>query len=462
MALITKKISIGKCLWCLAVLGLANFAHAGELVTKLKYVRDIETADQKVEGVAAVALDRPIFAQIDNFSDLRIIGLGNKEIPFRVRKQHARKEQVNRILCSSKVISLKKLDDNRIELVVQNLDKKHTPTLLTIRTPNRNYDKNVSLSSGTSAGEWGPDDAEHAIFDYSAIIELANNTVPLPKNQPGPFYKIVIANFSELKQSKRMEIIEERRGGTDFGEIKKQMRLNDDFKIDQIILEAEEIAYLDKAAVTQKIDTEILSQQDLEKDKQTVLILDVDRQPVVSVNIETTSSNFSRNISVYGSADKDKWNFLTSGKISRLDIGNYQKSELKIEIPERRYRYLKIEIKNGDTPPLKITEINCFGAVYHAEFLLTENAKDPKLYYGGKLTTPQYDIEEVLAKLVNPKYTDLKLAVEMKNPSYSAKSEEDSFLQSKALMYIIISVMVLVLGFALFSGMKKIDNVEKE
>lgn len=441
---------------------LANLANAGDLVSKLKYVRDIETEQKKIEGISAVTLDRPIFEHVDNFSDIRIFGMGNNEIPFRIRKQYARKKETSRIVCSSKVISLKKLDDNRIEIIIQNRDEKHTPSFLTIRTPNRNYDKKVTVANGASPDKWGQDNEDQAIFDYSAIIDLANNTVTLPQKVKGKFYKIVIANFSELKQSKRMEIIEERRGGKDFSEIKKKMQLNDDFKIDRIILEAEETVFQDKAPVTKKVETEMVSTKDLEKEKKTIIVLDVFRQPVVVLELESTSTNFFRNISIYGSKDKDKWSSLANGRISRIDIGNYQKSELKIEIPENRSRYLKIEIENGDAPPIQVTEVNCSGAVYLAEFLLPESSEGIKFYYGGKLPEPQYDIEEVLSKLINPKYTDLKLGIEMGNPSYSDKQEEVSFLESRVLMYIIISVMVLVLGIALFTGMKKIEDVDKD
>lgn len=459
MRLINRKFS---CLILVFAIfaGFADFANAGAVFNKLKYVRDIEI-EKKAVGIAAVSLDKAFYEHTEKFSDVRIIGATEEELPFRIRKQFARKKEIERIVCSSKILSLKKLDDNRIEIVIQNRDQKHTPRFLTIRTPNLNYDKKVSIANGSSQDKWGAENEEQAIFDYSAIIDLSNNTVSLPKGK-GKYYKIVIANFSELKQSKRMQIIEERREGKDFSEIKKKMQLNDEFKIDRLTLEAEDTVYKDKAAVTRKVETDIISNKVDEKEKKTVVIVDVFSQPIIEIAIETESKNFSRNINIFSSNDREKWNLLTHGKIAKIDIGNYQKSDMKVNLPESRCRYLKMEIENGDAPALQITEANCFEAVYHAEFLLPDNNQGIKIYYGGALPPPQYDIEEILAKLVNPKYADVKLGLERTNSSYSDQPEEKSIFESKILMYFIIGIMVLVLGGALLTGMKKIEDVDKD
>ena len=173
MNLFNKKITmlfVG-----LVLCGFANFANSGDITTKLKYVRNIEVGE-KTEGIAAVSLDQEVYENIDNFSDIRIVGTGDEEIPFRIRQQYAKKKEVRRVICSSKVISLKKLDKNRIEIVLQNRDSKRTPRYLTIRTPNKNYDKKVSIANGNSVDRFGKTKEDQAIFDYSAIINLSNTT----------------------------------------------------------------------------------------------------------------------------------------------------------------------------------------------------------------------------------------------------------------------------------------------
>ena len=455
MNLIIRRMSVCLCVVC--ILGIANFANSSDITSKLKYVRDIEVKGE-IKDIAAVHLDRDVYEHIDDFSDIRVVGVGKEEIPFRIRKQHGKKKEVRRVICSSKVISLKKLDENRIEIVLKNRDAKRTPRFLTIRTSNRNYDKKVSIANGRSIGKWGTSKEGQAVFDYSAIINLSNNTVSLPKKGRGKYYKIVISNFSEQKQSKRMEVIEERRAGKDFSEIKKMMRLNDDFKIDRLVLEAEERVYHDKAAVTRLVDTELLSNE--EKKKKTEIVLEVFCQPIVRLEIETLSTNFSREIEILGSKDKKEWRSFAHCKISKIKIGSYNKSNLKVSIPETRYRYLKLVIDNGDAPALEVTEVKCSENIYNAEFLLPSESYGIKMYYGGDLSAPKYDIDEILAKIANPEYTYLKLGVERDNSSYSDQPEEKSFLDSKVLMYVIIGVMVLVLGAALFSGMKKIEDSE--
>ncbi len=137
---------------------------------------------------------------------------------------------------------------------------------------------------------------------------------------------------------------------------------------------------------------------------------------------------------------------------------NYKKRDMILRIPETYRRFLKIVIHNRDAPALDDISLKCFSAVYHAQFLLTDKKGDSKLYYGGDIPSPEYDIDAILANIADPKFSMLTLGPEESNPLFSGKPGQ-SFLESRALLYIIIGIMVLFLGAALFKTMKKIEEV---
>lgn len=449
-----NKISVLCCL--LFVVGLIEYANAGEAINSLQYFREIKV-EGKVDKIAGVPLDKEIYQHIDGFSDIRITDAVGNEIPFRIMQEFTRREKKQRSSCSSRVVSLRKLDDNRIELIIQNTDKKLTPKYLTFQTLNRNFDKQVSVANGTSKNKFGKALTGQAIFDYSAIIDLSNLTVNLPAGK-GKYYKVIIANFSETKQSRRMEVIDEKRGGKDFSEIKKKILTNYDFQIKDILLEAEKTVFLKKAEVIREVEVTVLAHA--EKDKKTELVLDVFQQPIVTLEFNTSSNNFSRYVKISGSDDRKKWWSLGDGTITKIDLGNLKKQEIKIQVSEARNRYLKIEVRNGDGPVLQDLKVVACEKIYNAEFLYPEGQSGLKLYFGGDVPAPQYDIDEILNRIANPQITILHLGPIQDNPAFSGEVET-SILESKILLYVIIGVMVLVLVGALASGLKKIEEVEE-
>lgn len=436
----------------------AEFANGEDLTNKLKYFRNIIVDTESKGCLAAITLDQIIYDKVDDFSDIRIVDSSKTEIPFRVRKQYLKRKLFKRTECESEIISLKKLSDNKIEIVVHNREKVRSPKYLTIGSHNKDYDKEITIFQGKTPYSWKEIKSGAAIFDYSAIVDLSSNTISLPESNGGKYYKIIISNFSEQKQSKRMELITEKRNGKAFSEIKKRIHSDEPFKIDKIILESVKIMYHKNRPVIAKANSKILSTVQIKK--KTEIVLNVFNQPIGRIHFKITSTNFIRKFNIYTSNDKKNWKNLTYGEVTNINIGNFKRNYDAINLPESRDRYIKIVFNNGDAPPLIFSGIECYSAVYNAELLLPENRDGMKIYYGGKLSMPKYDIDAVLAKIANPQYMPLKLSAEEINQNCSTSTTEKSFLENKILLYIVISIMVIFLAGILFSSMKKIENSE--
>ena len=434
----------------------ANFANGEDRTNQLKYVRDIIVKNNETGSLAAITLDQIIYEKINNFSDIRIVDAGKTEIPFRVRKHYLKKKFFKRIKCKSEIVSLKKLSANKIEIVIHNREKERKAKYLTIKSQNKDYDKEITIFQGKTPYNWKEITSGAAIFDYSAIVDLSSNTISLPEGNEGKYYKIIISNFSEQKQSKRMELITEKRNGKAFSEIKKRIHSGEPFKIDDIILESVKIMYHKNRPLFAKTNSKILSTKQIKKE--TEIILDVFNQPIARIHFKISSTNFIRKFKIYTSNDNKNWKNLTWGEVTNINIGNFKRNYDAKNLPESRNKYIKIVFNNGDAPPLLFSGIDCYAALYNAELLLPKNHEEMKIYYGGELSTPKYDIDAVLAKIANPQYIMLKLSKEEINSNYSTSKSEKSFLENKGFLYIVISIMVIFLAGVLFSSMKKIDN----
>lgn len=290
-------------------------------------------------------------------------------------------------------------------------------------------------------------------------MDLSSNTISLPNNIKGKYYKIIISNFSEQTQSKRMELITEKRNGKAFSEIKKRIHSDEPFKIDKIIIESIKIMYHKNSPLLAEVNSQTLSI--LQVDKKSEIILNAFNQPIARIHFKISSKNFIRKFNIFTSKNKKSWKNLTHGEVVNINIGNFKRNYDAINIPESRDKYIKIVFNNGDTPPLEFSGIDCYSAVYNAELLLLPNNREGmKFYYNGALPMPIYDIDAILAKIANPKYIPLKLSSEEINKNFSTSKSGKSFLENKVLLYIVISLMVIFLAGILFSSMKKIDNSE--
>ena len=426
-------------------------------IEKLQYMRTIELPNREENKLYSFPLDKAIYKHSKgaaaNFCDLRIIAKEqSSEIPYRISKKHTTKIESVKQNCSSQIISLKKLKNNSIEIIIKNQEKRLNATIMTIHTTMHNFDKQISITPGDESGQW---ETEHtvtsSIFDYSAIIPLSNRTVKLPLTNK-KFYRILISNFAEKKLANRMEIIKEQRSGKNFSEIHKIIKSSAPFKIEEIKLQAIVTKTLPKQNVNEEVENRIISTA-TEK-RNTEIIIDTFHQPVTTIKLSTASTNFIRKTDIYTSNDRKKWIYRNRVEISSISIDNFQRESLNIHIPESHDKFIKLSIHNNDAPPIRDINIKTFASVYILQFLLSSHTLTPKLYYGGNIPPPLYDIDKIIAKLANPKFITVTLGPEAPNPSYITQQETtNSLINSKILLYCIIAAMVILLSLALFKTM---------
>jgi hypothetical protein len=158
-----------------------------------------------------------------------------------------------------------------------------------------------------------------------------------------------------------------------------------------------------------------------------VTIVDLDlgfrNVPVDEIDVEATTGRFDRPVTVTGSNDGRGFGLVGSGRLTRFQTVSFT------SIPVgARSRYLRVEIANGDDPPLAGLRVSALAEP--RTLLLAPGFRPPyRLLYGDPaLRAPRYDFAAV-----PPAELDLRrarvgrLAAEARNPTFEPPEDTRSF-----------------------------------
>ncbi len=443
-----------------ALLFASASLSALDIKEEYQYLKTVQHVKEKTDLIR-IMLDSDIYvATKAMFDDIRILDASGTEVPHVIRADVSSETEPEYCYSAAKTISLKKLADNRIEVCIEIPGIPPRPISgLTIRTPSKNYEKQVTVEGSPDMSSWKSVCKDHTVFDYSEVTPLSNNTLRFTAGGM-KYFRLTIANFSEDRKSPRMELVSEKRLGGDFSRIEKINISTEHLKID-------EIGYLTKSDKvvrtrnrTQDVPVSGFSLKD--SPGKTEIFFSVKREPLDHVTIETASANFSRNFSVASSSDGKEWRELPgfSGKLTNIDVSGYTETNLSISLGSLRSTHCKITVSNGDAPPLKITGVKAYGTVNFLEILNSKEASPGNLtvYYGcAEAAQPSYDISEILEKMKNPTFAEVKPGPQQDNPDYRSTPNPGKFLNSRNFFTIVVVAMVLLLSWILFKSFRKIE-----
>jgi hypothetical protein len=454
----TKKIHLTIVL--LTILGFVLCAEVKDC-DHLRFIKIAKPESVKSNAdIIAINIDSEVFNQTDNlYAGIRLADELGKMVPFAIKILMAEKTVVSQKECYSKVISLKRHPNNSVEIILKKNEDGLIPDALNIQTPNRNFEKQLVVWGSNDQKSWQVLNKDAEIFDYSKIIGLSKTSVTLEK-QNFKYYKVVISNFSEEKASPYKNFLKETRQGKEFSLVEKTAQRKEELKLDRIIL----LASVEEKKVSRNATKEYQTKtiKVLKKEHKTNILVETYKQPLTSFHIETDSCNFSRTVKVCSSNDLKKWQVIADDKsFYAIKVKGYYKECKNINFPETRSKYYKIIIKNKDAAPIDSPKIKAFGNIYRCETLWSASLKTVLLFYGGKLSCPNYDVQEIMDKIKNPVFSVYKLETQEDNPNYNPElKKEEKPVNYKILFIIFIGIMVVVLGWILAKNIGKIDEVK--
>ena len=368
-----------------------------------RYTKAIERPASSDEEIVAVEIDSDVYeaSRTAGLGDLRIVNAAGNEVPYRLEKWTESEAQVVRRPRASRIVSVAPKENNRIEVVVELTDDRASADGMTFRTPLRDYEREVSVYGSNDGDRWTRLVDGAMIFDYSRYIHFGNRDVKLPKNECRLF-KAVIDEVTKERESALTELTRQFRGDTETLRTERTAVVREPLKLDDIDLWGEdthELAAKDVKTVYPLVDWQV---EEDKKDKQTIVHVHAQRQPLTRLTLETTSVNFSRDAEVQVPVERGMttaWRTLGVATLVVFRFRGIEKVQLAVDFPECRGVKYRIVIANHDNAPLDIAGVTAHGSVYRAVFFAAPDAKY-RAYYGGEgATAPYYDTAAISAAL---------------------------------------------------------------
>ena len=173
--------------------------------------------------------------------------------------------------------------------------------------------------------------------------------------------------------------------------------------------------------------------------------------PSHRIAIRTPDVNFYRDATVETSTDRKDWTIVSKrDSVYAYDTPKFVGESLDVTYRESSSRYLRLVIRDEDSPPLRLEGVDVWGLEHGLLFTATP-WQTYRLYYGNpEARRPLYDVERVFPYLETEGLPQATLGPQTVNPSFVEDkppvSERFPWLLSTVIAIAAIGVAVLLLG----------------
>lgn len=452
---------------CLAA-WLCLAASASATTPIFRYSRDVKLPSFPEQELLKLRLDAEVFAEVrDGLPDVYLFDESvAPPMPYVVRKAQATKARTVRKTWSPQHLEAKPLGDGGLEIIVRLKDEDPRPDGVRLITTLRDFEHRVRVFSSVDGKDWEPLTEESLVFDYSKHIDVRNDEIPLAKTDRKHF-RIVVDDVTAEQESELLTLTRRLRGADETDRTEKVTIDRRPFRIDRLEFltdEQQQIAAGDEKIAYPPVGFRVETDP---KKQQTVVTIDARRAPLTSLQIETPDRNFGRRAVVevpITQGTQTVWRSIAEGTLSRVDFKSLKREALSLAFAESRQSQFRIVIDDRAGPPLQITGVAAEGNAYDLYFLAAPN-KQYRLNYGAVAVGPAtYDtaaIEEVLKKGFQPLAAELGKPHQLTDALPASPWHWSDLLNNGPVLFGVIGLLAIVLGFGLFRAMKRVDGLPR-
>jgi hypothetical protein len=449
----------------IALSAAAGSARADE--PPFQFSKDVKVPPLKQEDLLSIVLDSEVFAATqEKLADIRLRDGDGKPVPSLLRKARTTRARSVRTAWPARKVSAQPLADGGLEITARLDAKDPRPTGLSLITPLRNFEQRVGVETPAEGQKWEPIVENALIFDYSRYMDVRSDSVSFPETG-ARLFRIVIENVTVEQQSELMALTRRLRGGEESERTEQVTVDRRPFRIDHI--EFWRTDEQDRTTGDEKMNYPVAGHH-VEHDKQnqqTIVYVDMRRQPLTSLELETSERNFSRHAVVEVErvqGVKKTWERIGEGTLSRVDFKDLKREKLAISFPEARHGQYRIVIDDRDSPPLEIGGIKAEGDVYEIVYLAAPD-RSYRLFYGSADAEPAaYDtapLQEMLNERFRPAQAELGAQTAVQGGAATA-FHWSKVVNNPLLLGGVITLLVIALGWGLFRAVKRMDKLPSE
>ncbi len=276
------------------LLSLTAVSHIrAAAVDSFQHYRDIKETNVESDEILSLILDSDIYAATQSgLADMRVVDSQGREVPYQLDKAVEKRTIDRRESSASHVVSLKELDGS-LEIIAELDENAPTASGFTVRTPLKDFERRVQVLGSDAGQQWQPLVAEGLIFDYSRYMDISSRDVPLPENQYRQF-RIVVDGVTDEQALPLVELTRHLQAGAELDRTERTTRRERPTRIDGVdfyhLTERQEPGKEKKTAYS---IVEFHDELDA-KNKRTIIHVRTNREPMTSLNVETSTPNFVR------------------------------------------------------------------------------------------------------------------------------------------------------------------------
>lgn len=452
-----------KRLSCLLLAALLMPALAGAAEpdrTPFPFVKALAAHGARSNTLGSTMVDEDVLEATDNhYANLRVLMENQTEAPFLVRPQRVNRRGTQEAEVPVETAALRTRADNSIEILLRRAPDTEAPAAFQFASPERNFEKSVSVEGSADGSAWAPLAVAKPIFDYSRFLDVRNARVEIPAS-PCTQYRIIISNIVERTQSPMVQLARDTRDGKLVSEVENTSFLRNDFRIDRIRAFAQRPTELRAELITRNYTVSDLSVTNDAKEKISLITFRTARAPLTELTLLVDDPNFSRTCTLEAKDAVDAaapWTAVLSCRLTRVRAGHFQMENTCLTPGGPcRFRVYRLTIRNQDSPPLRVKGVAAKGEVRELVFFADPSQAYRLLYGGDDIPAPQYDIGDVLAN-AETAAMDAYLAGDQKaNPDYRPGERKRFKLDGRKLMAGAIVLMVAVLGWIIIAAARRL------
>ena len=349
-----------------------------------------------------LSLELPVEALIDlggRQEALRILAANDREIPYWIMHVTKTETTWQQELCQAQATRVKEEDDLSLTLDFELDPKAPAPQGLTINTPRRNFERQVTVF-GEDGNDWTPLVTDAFIFESSDTLQMRQCDVPFDAGKHRRF-RVVIAQASLERQDayRRVTRFLNREGQADnavetTGVTRQPFKINNVSFWRKVPIQTDpKVQFLSISAPSGTIS------HNAEKHETTYEIIPP-CFPITGFEIVSSERNFLRKVTVQKQYEQD---FITAhhGRITACDLpGITQIHPILDDLAPITDGRMRIIIHDGDNPPLTVTDIRLRTPAVKLTFIAEPNQMPCRLSAVAGAKPPAYQHPDIFPAIL--------------------------------------------------------------
>ncbi|MCU0607743.1 MAG: DUF3999 family protein [Candidatus Edwardsbacteria bacterium] len=451
--------------WAAALLLCAGaVCHGAVDPGDFRYRKVPVPGDSVRSDVGVINFDSDLYRSTrDDLSDIRLAGPGRREIPYLIRMATRTDTATVRLSIALETIEFTEGPDNSITIILLREETDSIPDELDIGTPNKDFEKSVSVYGSNDRASWRALAVDRPIFDYSRYIDVRNTSIALQK-RAFSYYKVVVGKAVAVRRSPFSQIVTEigTRPGVRYESF---LQNTEPFRIERAAFFEFRSTVRASNPLPVAYSLPVIAAVSDTARKTTTVYCRSDREPINEIRLSTASRFFRRQVVVEGTNDTSRsatWIPMTTSIVQRLAMGTYRRESLSIPLDDwRRYLRYRLIISHQDNPPIEVTGISALGGV-HQLFFFCDQGESLTVYYGGEdIDPPRYDVAALLADIPRVEGAQWRLGAQVPAGGRSPGGRR-RWINPKAVLIASLIVMVGVLAAVLFLTTKKVEQATEQ